>query len=55
MTYYIIANDPQRVGQLHTFSASEALYEILGVASVYFQLEELYESENIGKVMIKYE
>ena len=55
MTYYIIANDPERIGQLHTFSASEALYEILSIASVYFQLEELYGSENIDKVMIKYE
>ena len=54
MTHYIIATDPQRMGQLHTFSAGK-LFDVLGVASVYFQLEDYCDEESMAKVMIRYD
>ena len=51
---YIIANNPDRLGSLHTTTVGE-LDEILTIASVYFEIAELFEHENINKVMIQYE
>ena len=42
------------MGEINTFSAG-TLTEMLSICSIYFQIEELYESENIKMVMIKYE
>ena len=51
---YTIAYNPSRMGEINTFSAG-TLDEMLGVCSIYFQIAELYESENIEMVMIKYD
>ena len=51
---YIMANDPQRMGHLHTFSVGP-LEEILNVASIYFQLIDLCDEEAMSKVMIQYD
>ena len=54
VTNYIIANNPSRMGEINTFSAG-TLEEMLSVCSIYFQIAELYESQNIEMVMIKYD
>ena len=54
VTNYIIANNPQRMGEINTFSAGD-LNEMLDICAIYFAFEELYKSENIGMVMIQYE
>jgi hypothetical protein len=51
---YIIAHNPQRMGEVNTFSAGN-LEEMLNLCAIYFQFAELYESPNIEMVMIKYE
>jgi hypothetical protein len=51
---YIIAHNPQRMGEVNTFSAGN-LEEMLDLCAIYFQFAELYESPNIEMVMIKYE
>jgi len=53
-TNYIIANNPQRMGEVNTFSSGD-LDEMLQLCAIYFQFEELYNSENIEMVMIKYD
>ncbi len=53
-TNYIIANNPQRMGEVNSLSSGDR-DEMLQLRAIYFQIEELYNSENIGMVMIKYE
>lgn len=42
------------MGEVNTFSVG-SLDDMLILSSIYFSLPELYESENIKMVMIKYE